>query len=73
MVMVNSRDVLLRNMKRIFVMQRPYREQDAPTTVSYNKNNYNALPLQCTTTHYLWYFHSLTRLVSLFFADLNLK
>ena len=26
------------------------REQDAPTTVSYNKNNYNPLPLQCTTT-----------------------
>ncbi|MGK7918587.1 MAG: hypothetical protein AB4080_01075 [Trichodesmium sp.] len=31
-------------------MQRPYREQDAPTTVSRNKNNYNPLPLLCTTT-----------------------
>ncbi|MGD1702179.1 hypothetical protein [Dapis sp. BLCC M229] len=27
------------------------REQDAPTAMSRNKNNYNARPLECTTTH----------------------
>ncbi len=30
------------------------REQDAPTAVPRNKNNYNARPLQCTTTKIIY-------------------
>ncbi len=35
------------------------REQDAPTAVSGNKNNYNARPLQSTTTSFCSHINSL--------------